>query len=188
MQISRWYDNRKKRWVNWGLLFGLLVPNYGWGLRFRGRWVSPTLRRCGRNLKIANLVNIYNPSGLSVGNDVYIGHAVYLGDGEIELSDEVVIGPFCSITGGNHLFRDGSVRFGGYEYKPVRIGRGTWLGGHVSITAGVTVGSGCLIAAGAVVTRDIPDGMVAGGVPATILRPNEPSASTNLKKEDSQRA
>ena len=122
------------------------------------------------------MVNVYNPSRLSVGNHVYIGHGTYIGDGDITIGDEVVIGPYCSITAGNHRFKDGSVRFGGYDYEPVQIGRGTWIGGHVSVVSGVTIGAGCLIAAGAVVTKDVPDGMIAGGVPAKIIGMNPPNS------------
>ena len=90
--------------------------------------MSALLKRCGKNLKLAPAVHIYNPKRLSLGDNVYIGYNSYIGDGDITFDDEVVLGPFCSVTGGNHLYRDGSVRFGGYEYKPVHIGKGTWLG------------------------------------------------------------
>ena len=76
--MGRWWNNRKKRWANWGMLVGLLVPNYGWGLRFRGRWVQWTLKSHGKGLKISSMVNIYNPSRLSVGDNVYIGHGTYI--------------------------------------------------------------------------------------------------------------
>ena len=182
--MGRWWNNRKKRWANWGMLVGLLVPNYGWGLRFRGRWVQWTLKSHGKGLKISSMVNIYNPSRLSVGDNVYIGHGTYIGDGDITIDDEVVIGPFCSVTGGNHRFKEGSVRFGGYDYEPVRIGKGTWIGGHVSVLSGVSIGSGCLIAAGAVVTKDIPDGMIAGGVPAKVIGDNPPNSGKNSNNQE----
>jgi maltose O-acetyltransferase len=166
------------------MICGIIVPNYGWGLRFRGRWLQLVLKSHGVNLKISSMVNVYNPSRIIVGNNVYIGHGTYIGDGDINIEDEVVIGPYCSLTGGNHLFKDGSVRFGGYEYKPVTIGRGTWIGGHVTITAGVTIGSGCLIAAGAVVTMDIPNGMIAGGVPAKIIGENNLNSGIHSKNQD----
>ena len=147
--------------------------------------MAPLLKACGKNLKLAPAVNIYNPSRLSVGRHVYIGFNTYIGDGDITLEDEVVIGPFCSITGGNHLFREGSVRFGGYEYHPVQIGAGSWLGSHVSVLAGVTIGKGCLIASGAVVTKDVPDGMIVGGVPAKIIKENDLESGSGKGNQES---
>jgi maltose O-acetyltransferase len=161
------------------------LPTYGWGISCRGKLMTPLLKYCGKNLKLAPSVNIYNPSRLSVGHNVYIGFNTYIGDGDISLEDEVVIGPFCSITGGNHLFREGSVRFGGYAYHQVKIGAGSWLGSHVSILAGVTIGKGCLIASGAVVTKDVPDGIIAGGVPAKIIKENYLESGSGKRNQES---
>ena len=150
-----------------------LLPSNGKFIRWRGRLISPVLGACGDNLKISSSVNIYSPKTLFLGNNVYIGFCSYLGAGKIYLEDEVVIGPFCSITAGNHSLKNGSYRFGKYEYSEIRIGKGTWLGAHVCVTSGVKIGRGCLIAAGAVVTKDVPDNSIFGGVPAKLIRTNE---------------
>ncbi len=150
--------------------------------------MRPTLASCGKNLALSTLVRIYNPERLTVGDNVYIGHSTYIGDGDIRLHDEVVVGPFCSITAGNHRFRDGSVRFGGYDYAPVEIGRGTWLGAHVSVLSGVSIGAGCLVAAGSVVTSDVPDGRVVAGVPARDLGPNDPNSGLSSGEQYGRRS
>lgn len=147
-----------------------LFPPVGKYLSWRGRFAGPRLAACGANLKIASRVNIYNPARLSCGNNVYIGYNTYIGGGDVRLSDEVIIGPFCCIVAGNHTMKDGSYRFGPYDYGTIEIGRGTWLGAHVTITSNVKIGAGCLIAAGSVVTHDVPDGAVVGGVPARIIK------------------
>ena len=54
--------------------------------------------------------------------------------------------------------------------KPVRIGNDCWLGANVTVCPGVTIGHGCVIGAGSVVTRDIPDGSFAAGVPCRVIR------------------
>ena len=54
--------------------------------------------------------------------------------------------------------------------KPITIGNGVWLGASVTVIGGVTIGDGSVIAAGAVVTADIPAGVVAGGVPCKVIR------------------
>ena len=56
------------------------------------------------------------------------------------------------------------------QAKPVTIGRDVWIGANCTILPGVTIGNNIVIAAGAVVTKDVPDNCVAGGVPAKIIR------------------
>lgn len=132
--------------------------------------VSKFLPVCGKNLKLASRVNIYDPSMLSCGDNVYIGYNTYIGGGEVFLDDEVIIGPFCCIVAGNHTSKDESYRFGPYQSGRIEIGKGTWLGAHATITANVKIGRGCVIAANAVVTKDVPDYTMVGGVPAKFIK------------------
>ena len=147
-----------------------VVPDYGWGIALRGRLFGHFLGGCGRNFKVNIGAHFYDPQGLTVGDHVYIGFHSYIGNGKITMEDEVVVGPFCSITAGNHRQRNESVRFGPYEMKPITIGRGSWLGAHVSIMPGVTIAPGNIIAAGAVVTRDTEPYGVYAGVPAVRIK------------------
>ncbi len=59
--------------------------------------------------------------------------------------------------------------------EPVTLGDDVWIGAHCTILPGVTIGSDVVIAAGAVVTKDVPDHCVVGGVPATVIRQLDPS-------------
>lgn len=147
-----------------------VLPPYGKSLANRGKLARKVLNDCGENLKISSNVNIYNPQNVSVGKNVYIGYNTYLGGGEIRLEDEVIIGPFCSIVAGNHTMKNESYRFGPYDYGKIEIGRGTWLGSHCVITSNVKIGKGCIVAAGSVVTKDIEDFSVVGGVPAKLIK------------------
>ena len=147
-----------------------VLPGKGKALSVRGRWTSRFLASAGTNLKLSGHVNIYHPSRLRCGDHVYIGYGTYLGGGDIELDDQVVIGPYCCIVAGNHTLRDGSYRFGPYDAGRIRIGSGTWLGAHVTVTNNVSIGRGCLVAANSVVTRDVPDFTTVGGIPARPLR------------------
>jgi len=160
-------------WLKLRMLFISDSPS---GARARGKLYEPYLLECGKNFKMAAQAFIYNPNKLRIGNDVYIGFNSYLGEGAISLKDEVMIGPFVSIAASNHLMKDGSFRFGGFAEAPIIIGRGTWLAGHACITAGVTIGDSCLVAAGAVVTKSFPDGLIIGGVPAKEIGKNDSSA------------
>lgn len=147
-----------------------IVPPLGKYIAWRGSMISRFLNKSGNNLKVASRVNIYDPSKLSCGNNVYIGYNTYIGGGEVILDDEVIIGPFCCIVAGNHTQKDGSYRFGKYQYGKIEIGRGTWLGAHATITANVRIGKGCVIAANAVVCKDVPDFTMVGGVPAKVIK------------------
>lgn len=144
----------------------LFISDNPSGARARGKLYEPYLLECGKNFKIAAQAFIYNPNKLRVGDNVYIGFNSYLGEGAITLKDEALIGPFVSIAASNHLMKDGSFRFGGFAEEPIVIGKGTWLAGHTSVTAGVHIGDSCLVAAGAVVAKSFPDGVIIGGVPA----------------------
>lgn len=146
-----------------------LLPPYGSALDLRGRLASRFLRDAGERLRISSRVNIYDPQNVSVGSHVYIGYSTYLGAGRIILEDEITVGPFCAIASGNHTRRNRSFRYGPYQYGEIIIGRGTWLGAHVTVTSGVTIGQGCLIAAGSVVTKDVPDDSIVGGVPGRVI-------------------
>ncbi len=147
-----------------------VLPPHGSALDARGRLAGWFLRGAGERLRISSRVNIYEPGNVTVGGHVYIGYGTYLGAGRITLEDEVTIGPYCVIASGNHTRKDRSFRYGPYEHGEIVIGRGTWLGAHVTVTSGVTIGRGCLIAAGSVVTKNVPDDAVVGGVPGRILR------------------
>lgn len=143
-----------------------LIPDGPLGDRARGKLYEPYLKSYGDNFKVASQAFIFNPNGLSVGNHVYIGFNTYLGQGEIELENEVLIGNFVSITASNHLMKDDSFRFGGFQAAQITIGRGTWIGAQSAITAGVSIGKSCLVAAGSVVTKSVEDNLVVGGIPA----------------------
>ncbi len=81
------------------------------------------------------------------------------------------------ISSSNHGFKNGSCRYGGTHPGPVKIGKGSWLGAHAIVTAGVTIGQGNLIGANAVVTKDTPDNVFVADIPAKVItdRKDNPS-------------
>lgn len=162
--------------LRWGLPVWLLWcltswwPNNRVTLKLRGALHRPFFRKCGRNLQLACGVMLRDTDKIEIGNDVYLSYYAWInGLGGISIEDEVVIGPFVSISSVTHVYKDGSFRFGGSRAAPIRIGRGSWLAAHVSISYGVTIGAGCLVAANSAVTKDVPGGMLAGGVPARVI-------------------
>ena len=148
----------------------LFIVDGSMGDRARGKLYEPYLKSYGVNFKVASQAMIFNPNKLDVGNNVYIGFNSYIGEGDVTINDEVLIGTFVSITASNHLRKNGSYRFGGYESKKIIIGHGTWIGANTCILAGITIGRGCLIAAGSIVTKSFGENLILGGLPAKILK------------------
>jgi len=116
-------------------------------------------------------ITIYNSSTLS--GDVDIGKNTWIGPYcSLDGSGSIRIGEYCSISNGCQIITHDSVKWAlslgkdDYEYGPVKIGKGCFLGSHVVVTKGVTIGDHCVMGAGAVVTYDIPSYSIFGGVPA----------------------
>jgi acetyltransferase-like isoleucine patch superfamily enzyme len=153
-------------------------------LRFRGWLVRPCFRSCGRRFEIASGARINYSNRMTIGDDVYIGPGCWINAyGGITIEDEVLLGPYTVLVTTEHARVNNSYRFARVQPLPIHIGRGSWTSAHTVITKGVRVGRGVLVAAGAVVTKDLPDDCVAGGVPARVLRIHEdatdPRATTS---------
>ena len=108
---------------------------------------------------------------ISIGDHFYSNHNLIITDGApVTFGDHVFIAPNCCITTANHAI-DPELRKAGYEVAlPVKIGSNVWIGAGSTILAGVQIGDNTVIGAGSVVTRDIPSGVVAVGVPCKVMR------------------
>lgn len=109
---------------------------------------------------------------ISIGNNSGIGRYSML-QGEITIGNGVMIGPYCLIYTCNHNTKDLSVpmfKQGMDVMKPVVIEDDVWIGGRVIILPGVHIGTGAIIGAGAVVTKDVPEYAIVAGNPAKIIR------------------
>jgi acetyltransferase-like isoleucine patch superfamily enzyme len=109
-----------------------------------------------------------------LGAGVFIGpYAVVSAAEEVSIGDDTVIGPGFMLMTGNHRFSQPGILYRQMhegDNQPVTIGRNVWIGSRVIVLKGVTIGDAAVIAAGAVVTKDIPAFAIAGGIPATFLR------------------
>jgi acetyltransferase-like isoleucine patch superfamily enzyme len=107
---------------------------------------------------------------IRVGRNVFVNQGCRFNDvGGIEVADDVMLGPNVSlITSGHPL--DPAQRRTGVTSAPIRIGRNVWIGASAVILQGVTIGDDAVVAAGAVVTRDVPALTVVAGVPATVIK------------------
>ncbi|WP_435921857.1 maltose acetyltransferase domain-containing protein [Paenibacillus sp. DYY-L-2] len=111
------------------------------------------------------------------GSNIYVGNHFYANFDCVILDVcEVHIGDYCFMAPGVHIYTathplNPAERNSGAEFgKPVKIGNNVWIGGRAVIVPGVTIGDNAVIAAGAVVTKDVPAGAIVGGNPAKIIK------------------
>lgn len=137
------------------VLHGLLAELWGHDFPASVGMFPPFYTDCGKNTWVGErtFINMgckfQDQGGIFIGNDCLIGHNATL----------------CTI---NHAF-DPDCR-GDMTFKPIHIEDKVWLGANVTVLQGVTIGEGTIVAAGAVVTKDVPPRTVVGGIPAKLLR------------------
>ncbi|MBU0512444.1 MAG: acyltransferase [Chloroflexi bacterium] len=126
----------------------------------------------GAILHVYNFRDLPN-AGIKIGRDCLIGeYNVIRGQGGVNIGDRVYTSPGTQIIAVNHIFDDPERPFieQGITAQGIIIEDDVWLGSNVVVTDGVRVGKGAVIAAGAVVTEDVPSHTVVGGVPAKVIR------------------
>ncbi|KFF12384.1 sugar O-acetyltransferase [Chryseobacterium soli] len=108
---------------------------------------------------------------IEVGENFYANHNLVILDcATVKFGDNVFIGPNCSFYTAGHPL-DAKQRNEGLEYaRPITVGDNVWLGGNVVVLPGVSIGSNTVIGAGSIVTKDIPDGVVAIGNPCKVVK------------------
>ena len=119
--------------------------------------------RVKRNADISMFIEIGDFSEL--GTNCIIQSNTFIGN-------NVIMGPDVKIYTKNHIYNrlDIPIQDQGHTNEKTIIGNDVWLGANVVITPGVSIGSHCIVAAGAIVTKDVPDYAIVGGVPAKVLR------------------
>lgn len=120
---------------------------------------------------------VESPVAFSYGCNTYLGDHVYVNynlvvvdDGEVHIGNYVMFGPNVTISTTGHPMAPDLRRKGAQFSLPVHIGDDVWIGANVAIMPGVTIGNNVVIGAGSVVTRDIPDNVVAFGSPCRVVR------------------
>jgi len=180
---------RLKRLIDW-LIMNQRDARPRWYIRI----LAPLYQHRGRGSKIYRSVRMDTPPyrSFSLGTrsvvesyscinnavgDVLIGDYTRIGlhntiIGPVTIGSHVNLAQGITVTALNHNFRDSSKRIDeqGVSTSPVTIKDDVWIGANAVILPGVTIGSHCVVAAGAVVTKDIPDNSIAIGVPAVVKK------------------
>lgn len=105
---------------------------------------------------------------IRIGAESYINRHTILDAAEsIVLGEKCMIGPFCVLIDHDHGMDSGQdVQDQPLITSPIILGRAVWIGAHVTVLKGVTIGDGAVVAAGSVVTKDVPANAIVAGVPA----------------------
>ena len=125
----------------------------------------------GEGVFINQRFNCDNGKNIHIGNDFLSNYNLTILDiAPIYIGDHVMIGPNTLITTVGHPLSPKGRRQHLAKAKPIKIGNDVWIGGNVTILPGVNIGNNVVIAAGAVVNKDVPDNCVVGGIPAKKIK------------------
>lgn len=120
-------------------------------------------------------VTVFTPLYINCGKHITIGKNVFinfdctfLALGGITIEDDVLIGPKVSVITENHPLNPEERK--GLTGKPILIKKNAWIGANATILPGVTIGENAVVAAGAVVSKDVPDNTIVGGIPAKFIK------------------
>ena len=140
-------------------------------LSYKDRMAKAIVKEFGENANIIPPFTCDYGCNVKVGNNTVINHSgVFLDTNEINIGKHALIGPKSGLYGAIHPF-DVEARNEGIEKaKTINIGDGAWLGGKVTVVPGISIGKHSVIGAGSVVTKDIPDDVVAVGNPCRVIR------------------
>ncbi len=139
-------------------------------------------------------IRIRKHGQIVIGDGVRVGKEVWLvaaNDCELRVGEKAILGSYSIFNGGHGIKIGANCIFAGFVYfntsdhgfkrgaliqeqgffgAPIEIGEDVWLGGHVFVSKGTRIGHGCVIGAGSVVLKDVPDYKIAVGNPAKVLR------------------
>lgn len=167
-----WTFRKKIAWVFYKITAAWLPESRRsrFSKKFRAFWGKRIAKNFGKNVNIERGA-VFTP-GLSIGDNSGVGIKceVY---GQVTIGKDVMMGPEVIIYTSGHKFDNIEIpmwKQGSTEAKPVVIKDDVWIGRRAIILPGVTIGTGVVIGAGAVVTKDVPDYAVVGGVPAKVLK------------------
>jgi maltose O-acetyltransferase len=143
----------------------------------RNRLVTMFADDCGPGVRVKSKAEV-SPH-IRIGSRSELGTRCMIQSGVV-IGDDVIMGPDVKIFSRNHRFDDPSqpVASQGKQQRPVVIGNDVWIGANVVILPGLRVGDHAILAAGAIVTRDVPEWAIVGGNPARVIKDRRAGANS----------
>jgi len=131
--------------------------------------VSRILGKEIQDIAIFTPIYINYGKHITIGKNVFINFdCTFLALGGITIEDDVLIGPKVSLITENHPLHPEERK--GLIGKSIHIKRNAWIGANATILPGITIGENAVVAAGAVVSKDVPDNTIVGGIPAKFIK------------------
>jgi acetyltransferase-like isoleucine patch superfamily enzyme len=150
---------------------GARIEGHVWlrGIEWPARPGCITLGKGAALDRSVTLLATRDEARIKIGAQSYLNrHTMIDASERVEIGDCAMIGPFCYITDHDHSPDD--AQHGALVSEPTILGGKCWLGAHVCVLKGVTIGEGAVVGAGSVVTKSLPPRVLAAGSPARILR------------------
>lgn len=121
----------------------------------------------GEGSRVMSPLTVVRGNRVKIGRNVVVmNNSLFMAAGGITIEDDVMVAANVQLISNNHDLYDHQI----LTCKPVRLKRNCWIGAGATILPGITVGENAVVAAGAVVTKDVEDNMVVGGNPAKIIK------------------
>lgn len=175
--VACWIPGRIGRlWrgIYWRMRLKQLGPKPSIGLGFRvlgpeNISIGSQLYSTGQTFLSAEKGKLLIHDSVAFNNNVHVNASL---GGDIEIGSHVMIGPNCVLRASDHVFDDPDVpiQLQGHTGGRIVLEEDVWLGANVVVVSGVRIGKGSVVAAGAVVTKDVKPGSVVGGVPARLIK------------------
>ena len=121
----------------------------------------------GENSRVMPPVTVVRGNKVRIGKNVVVmNNSLFMAAGGINIEDDVIVAANAQLISNNHDFYDHAV----LTCKPVHLKHNCWIGAGATILPGVTIGENAVVAAGAVVTKDVEDNTIVGGNPAKLIK------------------
>ncbi|MBQ8043147.1 MAG: acyltransferase [Clostridia bacterium] len=144
------------------------------GLALRYILLKSLCRKCGDNVSIQPDVYIFHPENLTIGDNVSIHPMCYIecGEGEIIIGNDVSIAHAVTILAFNHRYSDMSINIKdqGIDVGKTIVNNNVWIGAKSTVLMGRVIGTGAIIAANTVVSRDVEQNTIVGGIPNRVIK------------------
>ena len=144
------------------------------------------IKNKGENVKVVGYSRFLNPENLVLGSNVRIGYGCFFYcKGGIEIRDNTIISRNVTIYSSNHDYQGDAIPYdNNYIHKPVKIGKGVWIGMGVMITPGVEIGDGAIIGMGAVISKNINAGEIVVGSEQKVVAKRDMGKFYKLENEN----